>query len=45
MRCDEGKAWRYYVRLILGMSLEDAKAAKKKLVKGGGFEALVRCCL
>ena len=45
VRCDAGKASRYYVRLTLGMSLEDAKPAKKKPVKGGGFEALVRCCL
>ena len=43
VNCDKAKAWRYYVRKNLGMSIE-VKAVKKK-VKGGGFEALVRCCL
>ena len=39
LRCEPVKAWRYYVRLSLGLSAEDVKAAKKKPVKGGGFEA------
>jgi hypothetical protein len=40
MRCDERKAWRYYVRLELGMGLPSEGMSKKQpAVKGGGCEA------